>query len=457
MTASRIPQPSYAAPARALAGIVEEVQLTEAKLRGVNYNTSVPAPVRAERERVLKEKLTKLQERRNRIQGQLTSVEVSLRSSTQSLLSTDRKELLARRRELHEQLTGALPNPFSTQRTLAPAAATLPYRSQVDYPGSPIMVHITYTAYLDAKRFFDSHPEIYEGEKKESGVDPLADPDAYFSKELAEPAHKDVRLMVELHNGILGRGGVARWIPEEDREQAQRLAPRPEYPGGHSRHETSVCPRCGRYKELTGQFPYPICRFCEPVHATMRAPRGDYYPGSPFYPGAVAQGTFYPFVYAEQKWQAMSPQQRADLLLSLGFTREELGNAPTRSFGALGPDEVDVLEAWAMRQHGAGKAGAAHTVPSEFVKLLRAAKRGVEIRTVVNGQGRGDGYDATAYEVPYEYRAYPPGGAHYLIVYHEVTGRHEDRYRWADTPEDVRGDLLRSVTSDTFGASDLSE
>ncbi|MGI0068512.1 MAG: hypothetical protein ACREB9_08955, partial [Thermoplasmata archaeon] len=125
-------------------------------------------------------------------------------------------------------------------------------------------VHITFAAYGEFRKFLESHPEILARETREAHVDPLTDPDAYFDRELLESNHADVRLMVELHDGIVGRGAIARWIPEEEQEPEHQI----QYPG---RHETSVCPTCGRIKEATGHYPFPVCRFCEPVKATMRA------------------------------------------------------------------------------------------------------------------------------------------------------------------------------------------
>ena len=92
---------------------------------------------------------------------------------------------------------------------------------------------------------------------------------------------------------------------------------------------------------------------------------------------------------------------------------------------------------------------------SELSKLIGAAERTPPAAREYNGRGRGDGYDATAYRIPERFRAYPPGGVEYLVVYHDVSGRYEDVYRWADTLDEARRRVRESVSSDgTFTASD---
>lgn len=142
--------------------------------------------------------------------------------------------------------------------------------------GAPIPVHITHAAFLDVEKFFEQHPDLKLRERQETGICPVIDPDRYFGIELTEPVHSDVRMMVELHDGVLGRQGVAQWAQEELGETARHRKP------------TSICPGCKRQFDATGSTDNPYCSLCTPVRSTARAPPGLRFPGSPLYPGAAA-------------------------------------------------------------------------------------------------------------------------------------------------------------------------
>ena len=223
----------------------------------------------------------------------------------------------------------------------------------------PIPIHITHAAYLDMERFFAAHPAILSREQAETGTLPLQDPDGYFSQELHEPGHRDVRLMVELHDGVLGRGGIQRWSEEELHESEHRVTFRSD-----RRHEVSVCPSCYREFRATGKNPGGVCDACVRRSATWAAPPRTDYPGSPFYPGNAVGPAAVPVeepggiegaiqkavaemssltgsgpVVDERRWRLLNQlkqlgMQRYQLIQQLERVHWALHNPSQRTFGA---------------------------------------------------------------------------------------------------------------------------
>lgn len=181
-------------------------------------------------------------------------------------------------------------------------------------------VRITLEAYRALETYAGQHPARIAAEEKETGKNPVQDPDGYFSIELSEPQHADVLERVRTCCMVLGITGFVQWTREEDLEpdhQPHRPpaetappigfspttagvegwgAPTTESPYGipappvtfhvPERH-TSICPECHREFEATGTMPNEICAACIHRSATWAAPAGERYPGSPFYPGGT--------------------------------------------------------------------------------------------------------------------------------------------------------------------------
>lgn len=258
--------------------------------RRLSFPSTASASVSEESRRIERERTARDEARRAAIRYRIEQIDRALGlipglPGQQTLATGVKREDLFRQKrrlelELHpashsQSYLGEFGNAARSMR--GTGAVTIDFRPEKPSPTAPFLtVRITYAAYRLVEKFFAEHPAILSREQSETGVLPLQDPDGYFSRELTEPQHHDVRVMVELHDGVMGRGAVSRWAEEElhEGERPERLRP-------YTRHETSICPACRRQFLRTGKQLSPYCSACERV---WRAPRGYYYPGSPLYP-----------------------------------------------------------------------------------------------------------------------------------------------------------------------------
>jgi len=65
------------------------------------------------------------------------------------------------------------------------------------------------------EEFFQRLPKIRKMEIAVHGIDPLANPDAYFDAELSEPLHDRIAALAQSNRGVITGPMMQAWIQEE--------------------------------------------------------------------------------------------------------------------------------------------------------------------------------------------------------------------------------------------------
>lgn len=82
----------------------------------------------------------------------------------------------------------------------------------------PLSYRLDKLAFILAYNYFNENSNKYVEELLEHKMDPLKNLDYYFEKELNEPIHYIIKIMVENNRGVITEEIIKQWIFEENYE-----------------------------------------------------------------------------------------------------------------------------------------------------------------------------------------------------------------------------------------------